>query len=585
MTIQDFALALCRGAERVSAWAELLDSINVFPVADGDTGRNLTISLYPLRKINQSPQAIQKELLLSARGNSGNISASFFTSLVNCDDVQSLAEAASLGRQQAYQAVSRPQSGTMLSFFDGLVHALQASTPLDGLAWTTELLDSLANVVRQTAEQQPMLRAAGVVDSGALGMFIFFEAYFHYLMGIDSDANSITNRFGNLLKIDLGWMTKGEKGTCVDVVLKSGNTSADVIQRISDLCEEVVTFEQNGLIKAHLHTDDEHVVRQRLETLGSLVSWCSDDMGEQAKRFGKVNGQPVHVMTDAAGSVTPDDAKRLGMTLLNSYISIGERSFIETHLDSSSLYRAMKEGTRVSTSQASIYERYQHYHGVLSLYPNVLYLCVGSVYTGNYQTAVEWKRESDPEERMLVIDTGAASGKLGLIAMATARFAMSEFDPAKVNQYARQAVSLCQEYVFLDKLHYLAAGGRLSKGSAFFGDTLRIKPIITPLAKGATKVGVVRSRKQQVKFALERAKLEIRADRPGYIMLEYSDNLAWLDSEIVGEFKALFPLAEVFLQPLSRTSGVHMGPGTWGFAFLQPPDTTQGNLRLNVSYA
>src|SRR3989339_1793409 len=68
-----FTQALVAGVERVTAWADLLDDINVFPVADGDTGRNLVVSLSPLRRISLGREKIIRELLFSARGNSGNI--------------------------------------------------------------------------------------------------------------------------------------------------------------------------------------------------------------------------------------------------------------------------------------------------------------------------------------------------------------------------------------------------------------------------------------------------------------------------------------------------------------------------------
>ncbi|MBE0556222.1 MAG: hypothetical protein IH628_03235, partial [Proteobacteria bacterium] len=70
-----FAPALIAGFERVTAWADLLDEINVFPVADGDTGRNLVVSLAPLRQVGRGREQTVRELLLSARGNSGNIAA------------------------------------------------------------------------------------------------------------------------------------------------------------------------------------------------------------------------------------------------------------------------------------------------------------------------------------------------------------------------------------------------------------------------------------------------------------------------------------------------------------------------------
>jgi dihydroxyacetone kinase-like predicted kinase len=126
---EDFAEALRRGAERVFAWASILDDINVFPVADGDTGRNLTISLQPLKRTDRDIDTLKRDLLLSARGNSGNISARFFTSFIEGRDWQRLTPAVKRGRDLAYQAVANPEAGTMLSLLDSLVRALEAQPP------------------------------------------------------------------------------------------------------------------------------------------------------------------------------------------------------------------------------------------------------------------------------------------------------------------------------------------------------------------------------------------------------------------------------------------------------------------------
>ena len=74
-----FTEAFAAGTERVAVWSDLLDDINVFPVADGDTGRNLIISLGPLRQPQKNPEATIHALLMAARGNSGNIAAQFFS--------------------------------------------------------------------------------------------------------------------------------------------------------------------------------------------------------------------------------------------------------------------------------------------------------------------------------------------------------------------------------------------------------------------------------------------------------------------------------------------------------------------------
>jgi DegV family protein with EDD domain len=232
------------------------------------------------------------------------------------------------------------------------------------------------------------------------------------------------------------------------------------------------------------------------------------------------------------------------------------------------LYAAMRRGGKVSTSQASVYERHQSYQSILERYHRVLYLCVGSVFTGNYAVALEWKKMNDPLNRFTVIDTGAASGRLGLPVVATARYALETRDPEAVIRFAREAAARCREYVFLDKLHYLAAGGRLSHTGAFFGDMLHMKPVISPLPEGAKKVGVVRNQAEQLSFALEKLKSSLAQDDKALIMLEYTDNMVWVTETVKPEIARSHPGAEIILHAMSLTSGAHMGPGTWAVAFL-----------------
>lgn len=181
---------------------------------------------------------------------------------------------------------------------------------------------------------------------------------------------------------------------------------------------------------------------------------------------------------------------------------------------------------------------------------------------------MEWKETNDPSDRLTVIDTTAASGRLGTIVMAVERYLSGTDDPDSVIEFAKMAVDKCEEYVFLDRLQYLAAGGRLSRPSAFFGDLLRMKPVVSPMAEGAKKVGVVRNRKDQILFALDRLRVSLSKDSPVLIMLQYSDNRSWVRDMVMKEIERHYPLADIILQPISLTSGVHMGPGTWSMAFL-----------------
>jgi DegV family protein with EDD domain len=203
-----------------------------------------------------------------------------------------------------------------------------------------------------------------------------------------------------------------------------------------------------------------------------------------------------------------------------------------------------------------------------------LYLCVGSVYTGNFRAALDWKRRYDIENRFFVIDTGAASGRLAVAAMAAARRAVDAQTPQTVVAFAQNAAEKSREYLFLDRLKYLVAGGRLSRTKGFFGDLFGQKPIITPTAEGAVKAGLVRDATEQIDFALRRLEEELGGNAPGLILLQHADNRRWVDEAVKPAVAQRFSNAEIQVAPLSLTAGAHMGPGTWGVAFL--PAAAQG---------
>ena len=418
-----FAQALIAGVERVTAWADLLDDINVFPVADGDTGRNLVVSLSPLRRIALGREEIIRELLLSARGNSGNIAARFFSGFLMADAVHNLAGPIREGRDRAWQAVSHPRPGTMLTVFDALVRATEEPPATYDRLWLDRLLRELEGAVLSTPELLPRLKAAGVVDAGALGIFLFLDGFFHTLMESSEDCRSISEIFGNYLRISPAFQEKEEKGYCVDTVLHMGGDDEQTAKRLSAIGDSVVVLRDGEYLKVHLHAPNGNQVREDLAAVGDVVRWSVDDLGAQVHAFRRRKvEQAIHIMTDAAGSVNRESMAELGVTVLDSYLTIGEKCLPEAHVSPEELYAAMRRGDKVSTSQASVYERREHYQSVLERYPRVLYLCVGSVFTGNYAVALDWKKTNDPTDRFTILDTQAASGRLGILVVAVGPF-------------------------------------------------------------------------------------------------------------------------------------------------------------------
>jgi uncharacterized protein len=558
--------AFAAGYDSLSAWADLLDRINVFPVADGDTGANLRVSLAPLRDCSQDDTEIPDQLARCAVGNSGNIAAAFFQEFCRAQGFGDLAGNAARGRKKAWQALANPRAGTMLNVFDCLVPPL--ADKKDPRHLYPLLCREMQEAVLATSAILQELREAGVVDSGALGMYVFFESFFRQLAGKSTEPASVLELFPGKLAISPTFQAKHSDSYCVNALIRAGD-QAGAEKYLAGLGESVVMLPAESGIKVHIHTADRQQLRTQLSSLGEIIHWSDEaiDDGAIAGLADSGHKQAVHIMTDAAGSMTREMARQHCITLLDSYILAGNIGRPESLCSPAEIYSLMRAGTKVGTAQASTFERHQSYRNVCRRFGKTLYLCVGSAFTGNYDIAVSWKEKNDPDNLLAVVDTGAASGRLGLIALLSARYAERAAGADDVFRFARKIMADCREYVFIDELQYLVAGGRVSRAGGFFADLLHMKPVITPTSEGVRKAGVVRSRQGQLSFALERLGKGFPAAARPVIMLQYSDNKNWVAEMVLPRVREMLPDAEILLTPLSLTSGVHMGPGTWSMAW------------------
>ncbi|MCW5204665.1 DegV family EDD domain-containing protein, partial [Desulfobulbus sp. N2] len=355
-------------------------------------------------------------------------------------------------------------------------------------------------------------------------------------------------------------------------------TTAHAINAINALGESVVVLEDENLLKIHIHTDEPEQLRQKLAAFGTLVHWDAEKIVQTSRILNEETEKSVsdaepavqstlHILTDAAGSITKETASQHGISLLDSYIVAGDDVRPESLCDPAEIYSRQRKGGRVSTAQASSFERHQHYETLIQRFGPCLYLCVGSAFTGNVAAARAWQKEHDPDNQLTILDTGTASGRLALIALLTAQYAQKTHQPDEVLAYARTVMEECREYVFIDELKYLVAGGRVSKAGGFFGDLFGVKPVVSPINNTVEKMGVTRSRKGQLDFALRKLQEQAVKISDPLILLQYSDNEEWLRETAQQQVRELLPKAKILLTPLSLSSGVHMGPGTWAMAF------------------
>ena len=202
-----YARMIRSGAAKLKENAEKINDLNVFPIPDGDTGDNMLLTMMggvPAEEdsegtLSRVAKQVSDGMLLSARGNSGVILSQFFEGLkigfasLKTADAEQMADAFRRGVKQAYSAVMKPQEGTILTVIREATEYAAAARTDSPEAFLTAFLEEAQRSLQRTPELLPVLKKAGVVDSGAAGLLAIMDGMLRALLGEDiADLAAVT---------------------------------------------------------------------------------------------------------------------------------------------------------------------------------------------------------------------------------------------------------------------------------------------------------------------------------------------------------------------------------------------------------
>ncbi len=291
-----------------------VDSLNVFPVPDGDTGTNMSLTLQSAvkelvncnsNKISEISDAVSRGALRGARGNSGVITSQILRGMCNIFkkseeiDVKVFAQALMNGAEVAYGAVSKPKEGTMLTVIRMMAENAQSvrRKHIDFESFFPEIIKAGNEAVELTPSLLPVLKKAGVVDAGGKGLMCIFDGMFKALMGetvsanLDiSDAKSTETVMEHADIMSLGSI---EFAYCTEffiINLKKQTTIAD-IERFKEFLmtigDCVIVIGDLELVKVHVHTNQPGVALTKALELGELDKLKIENMLEQNRALMK----------------------------------------------------------------------------------------------------------------------------------------------------------------------------------------------------------------------------------------------------------------------------------------------------------
>jgi DAK2 domain fusion protein YloV len=301
-----YAGMLISGADHLGCYRKAVNDLNVFPIPDGDTGDNMLATVYSgADAVEYDPDADLASIasrsahgmLLGARGNSGVILSRIFSGItkgfldVREADLSVIKRAMDLGVKEAYQAVPVPVEGTILTVFsDGVRYANERVTDESTLeTYFTDLLGEMQRSLERTPELLPVLREAGVVDSGGAGLIYIFEGMRRTLSGetvARAEARAETK------KADLdafGADSVLEYGYCTEFLLRLQNAKGDpeafdlpaFIDYLNGVGNSVVAFREGSILKVHVHTMRPGDILNRCQRYGEFLTLKVENMSLQ----------------------------------------------------------------------------------------------------------------------------------------------------------------------------------------------------------------------------------------------------------------------------------------------------------------
>ena len=336
------------GAKNLESKKEWINELNVFPVPDGDTGTNMTMTIMSAAKevsaleqvdMKTLAKAISSGSLRGARGNSGVILSQllrgFTKAIKEVDevDVDILCEALQRAVETAYKAVMKPKEGTILTVAKGAADkALELVDTTDDIVYfIDEIIKEADFVLSKTPDMLPVLKQAGVVDSGGQGLVVVMQGAYDCLMGKEVDYTITPDQTsGQVTKITPETEAEIKFGYCTEfiIVLNQPLTEAQEQEYkgyLESIGDSIVVVADDEIVKTHVHTNDPGLAIQKALTHGSLSKIKIDNMREEhqerlIKDAEKAAAQQAAEEAPKEAPVSTEPEKEMGFVA----VSIGE---------------------------------------------------------------------------------------------------------------------------------------------------------------------------------------------------------------------------------------------------------------------
>ena len=300
----DFYNMVVNASNRLVEESDFVNALNVFPVPDGDTGTNMSMTFKAAVKeienlnaesIGETSKKLAKGALMGARGNSGVILSQILRGISKGLEGKTYVDSTELalafleGSKAAYKAVMRPTEGTILSVIRAAAEAGIKEEKQDVIDLLKVVVDAAKVMLDKTPELLPALKKAKVVDSGGMGLYIILQGMYDALKDdIKAEIKDVTVKDANVTGAGAGSAKDVDIkfGYCTEFIILGDAKKAKAFQNeIEPLGDSMIVVGYDDVIKVHIHTNDPGLVLQKAVTVGELSKIKIDNMREEHREM------------------------------------------------------------------------------------------------------------------------------------------------------------------------------------------------------------------------------------------------------------------------------------------------------------
>ena len=567
------------GAHRIFENQRLLNKINVFPVADADTGTNLASTMrsiiqssQPHQNLKISAVSIADAALTGARGNSGIIFAQFLYGFSNelkakeAITVEDFAESMRSAVNYAYDAIANPVEGTILSVIkDWADHLCQVKENWDDFKLAlVEAFDKASESLKETSVKMKELTKTDVVDAGAKGFVVFLEGMLDFFK-TGNQINMETLAADEVVEEDVIGHDVITCRYCSEALITGEYLDKNQIKKlIEGFGDSLVIAGSPQKMRIHIHTDTPWLLFVELGKLGNITAQKVDDMVMQ-NVIASATENNVALVTDSSCDLPQELIEKYRIHVVPLSIHFGETFYIDGVTMKPEQFNKMLDSAPVypSTSQPAFKEFYNRFNYLATHYQSLISINISGKLSGTWQNSLNAARKVAAEtgKRIDVVDSRRLTSGMGMILLRSAKALKDGMTHDELMEKIPEWIEKSKILVTTRTLKYMVKSGRLSSTKGVIGKLLNLKPVVVVTNEGTIKsFGKPFTLKQSMRLVMKEFEKILKDRRVWGYAMSHASNLKTAEW-YAEKMEALTGEPPLFIQNASPALVANVGLG------------------------